>query len=295
MMVRDALRPFENHLRKAIRGKQVVIKPNFVWTGKPLCATHPDAVRAVLDVLAPMYDRQIIIGEAAIAPVGTTPIFEEYGYTKLKRDYNVELVDFNSRPTTTRWVLTDNIRPTNVEVIDDYFAEDHYIISVTRLKTHDTVVATLGLKNIVMGSLLTTKEKNFKRTMHGPAPWWLNYNMFLLARDVRPDFTVLDGLEGMQGNGPVGGEPMEHGVALAGPDVLAVDRTACDLMGIDVADVGYLNYCADAGMGNIARDRIKILGGLDIDDYAKTYKLHKNIDWQLTWKNDLPLPPMDAR
>ncbi len=57
-MVFDSLIPFENHLKEAIKNKQVVVKVNLMGPGNPLCATHPDAVRGVLDFLKPIYDKR---------------------------------------------------------------------------------------------------------------------------------------------------------------------------------------------------------------------------------------------
>jgi uncharacterized protein (DUF362 family) len=168
------------------------------------------------------------------------------------------------------------------------------VFSITRPKTHNVVVATLGMKNMVMGSPLKIYKKvNYKYMMHGAGPWWLNYNMFTVARTVRPDFTVIDGLEGMEGNGPIDGTPVEHGIALAGSDVIAVDRVGIDLMGISLEDVGYLNYCADAGLGNASHDRIKIIGSANPKDHVIKYKPHENIDWQLKWKEDLKMKTED--
>ncbi len=125
--------------------------------------------------------------------------------------------------------------------------------------------------------------------MHGAGPWWLNYNMYLVAQKVRPQFTVLDGLVGMEGNGPIKGTAVEHGVALAGPDVLAVDSIGAELMGVDIADIGYLNYCAEAGLGKIERSKIKIIGSEKPEDHVIKYKLSENINWQLKWKDEIEL------
>ncbi|MFC1508330.1 twin-arginine translocation signal domain-containing protein [Candidatus Omnitrophota bacterium] len=52
-MVIESLKPFKKEIKEGIRDKQVVIKTNFVSNGTPLCATHPDAVRGLLDFLEP--------------------------------------------------------------------------------------------------------------------------------------------------------------------------------------------------------------------------------------------------
>ncbi len=163
----------------------------------------------------------------------------------------------------------------------------------TPLKTHDVVVVTLGLKNLVMASPMKNTSLNCKYLMHGMGPWWLNYNMFVVAQRVRPQFTVIDGLEGMEGDGPIHGTRVEHGFALAGPDVVAVDRIAVDLMGFDIADIGYLNYCADAELGIIDRSKIKILGSKDPDDFVIKYKPHKAFKYQLYWKKDIAIEGWD--
>ncbi|MCE5252140.1 DUF362 domain-containing protein [bacterium] len=289
-MVGRVLKPFEKEIREGIAGKQVVIKTNFVADGTPLCATHPDAVRGLLDFLAPMYKKEIIIAESTASDKGTEQLFEDYGYTPLKKEYRVKLVELNKQSTSPYYILGKNLRPNRIQVCDTMLDPDNYIFSITRLKTHNVVVATLGLKNIIMGSPQKIyKGVNYKSQMHEMAPWGLNYNMFLVARQIRPQFTILDGLEGMEGNGPIGGTPVNHGVALAGPDVLAVDRIGVELMGIDIADVGYLNYCADAGLGVIDRSQIRIIGSDKPEDHVIKYKLNENSDWQLKWKEDIEI------
>ena len=290
-MVYQAMMPFKDEIRKGIQGKQIVIKPNFVITNNPLCATHADAVRGVLDFLKPIYDGKIIIAESSAAG-NTSPGFETYGYLALEREYNVSLLDLNTRPTKPIWVIDRNIHAASCQLIADFFDPNNYFISVTRPKTHDTVVATLGLKNIVMAAPVNPSRGGRapqKRVMHSGGPRWLHYNMFLVAQQIRPDFTVIDGLEGMEGNGPVRGTPIEHGIALAGTDVMAVDSIGMQLMNIPVENVGYLTYCGEAGLGVTDRSKIDIIGDKSPADYIKPYRLHSRIDQLLDWKTDLQI------
>jgi len=120
------------------------------------------------------------------------------------------------------------------------------------------------------------------------SPKMINLNIFLMAHRVRPDFSVLDGFEGVEGNGPAHGDPVNHGVAVAGSDYLAVDRIGAELMGVPWEHIGYLNYCATAGLGQAELSRIKIIGG-DYREYIRKYSLHDNIERQMKWKL-----PMDA-
>jgi uncharacterized protein (DUF362 family) len=86
----------------------------------------------------------------------------------------------------------------------------------------------------------------------------------------------------MEGNGPSSGDPVDHRVALVGMDWLAVDRVGIELMGIDFAKMGYLNYCTEAGMGVGDFSRIDVIGET-VADHVKTYRLHDNVEKQLNW------------
>jgi uncharacterized protein (DUF362 family) len=152
---------------------------------------------------------------------------------------------------------------------------------------------TAGTKNMVMAAPLNipaingSPQMRYKRRMHAGGPRWLNYNMFLVAKQVRPNFTVIDGVEGMQGNGPVNGFSVDHRIALAGDDVLAVDSLCAKLMGIPIEDIGYLNYCAAGGLGIIDYEKTDVIGGKDPNQYVIPYKLHDMIAKQLEWKGAL--------
>jgi uncharacterized protein (DUF362 family) len=94
----------------------------------------------------------------------------------------------------------------------------------------------------------------------------------------------------MEGNGPISGTPVDHKIAMASFDSVAIDSMAARLMGIPLENVGYLNYCAAAGLGNVDREKIDIIGGKDPDKSVITYKLSNNIKTQLEWKDPLSLP-----
>jgi uncharacterized protein (DUF362 family) len=98
---------------------------------------------------------------------------------------------------------------------------------------------------------------------------------------------VINGFEGMEGEGPVGGTPVKHGVCVVSQDWLAADRVAIELMGIDFADVGYLNYCGQTGMGKTELTQIEIVGS-PLKEHIKSYKLAANINDQLIWKRKAP-------
>jgi uncharacterized protein (DUF362 family) len=88
----------------------------------------------------------------------------------------------------------------------------------------------------------------------------------------------------MEGNGPNRGTPVDHRVCVASTDWFAADRVGIELMGIDFAKVGYLNYCAQAGPGTADIAKIKIIGE-PLANHVKQYRLSDNIEKQLVWMN----------
>ena len=295
-MVYRALKPFSNQVVKAIGGRRIVLKPNNVMIDVPLTSTHVDTLEGVLEFLKSI-DKlgNVIIAESA-ANGATLDGFDNYGYYRLISKYPVKLVDLDQEPYDTIHVFDEkDFRPHAVRMSHILLDPDSYIVSVARMKTHDRVVATLSLKNIVFGAPVkdlgytwtaARKQgtKSDKAIAHGSGFRAVNYNLYALSKYLHPHLAIVDGFEGMEGNGPNNGTPVDHRICVAGLDWLAVDRVAVELMGIDFSKVGYLNFCAQTGSGNADLKNIEILGE-KIGDHIKSYKLNENINSQLVWMN----------
>lgn len=283
-----ALKPLKDEIARGIQGKQVVIKPNMVGKETILCATHPDSIRGLLDFLKPIYDQKVIIAESTgrryTDMPGTIKHYHIYDYFPLMDEYNVELVDLNADSCTVQWLLDKDGRPLDIRIIDTFLDSNNYMISLCRIKTHNCMVVTLTAKNMLMGAPICDKKRHDKGRMHSVGVKKMNFNFFQLAYKVRPQLAILDGLEGMEGNGPTRGTPIEQGVALASTDFVAADRVGCLLMDVPFGDVGYLTYCANAGLGQGDISKMNIIGP-DPADYVKTYKLHDTFERMLEWKS----------
>jgi uncharacterized protein (DUF362 family) len=299
-MISEVMKPFEKQIRAGLKGKQLIIKPNMVVTNIALCAPHVDALRGLLEFMKPIYHGQIIIAESS-SQVNSADGFKNYGYLDLAKEYNIKFIDLNTTAGSPLYILDRNLHLDKIQVSEMFVNPDNYFISLSRLKTHNTVVMTGGLKNMAMAAPLNVpaanggRSLNYKMRMHAGGPRWLHFNLYLMAQSVRADFTVIDGVEGMEGNGPIGGTPVDHKIALAGEDVVAVDSMCARLMGIPLENVGYLNYCSASGLGNIDREKIDIIGGQDPDKYVIPYKLASNAAYQLEWKDPLNLPAPPPR
>lgn len=288
------LKAFEKEIAQAIGNRRVVIKPNNVAIDIQLSATHADSLEAILEFLKSIGKLEgTVIAESA----GTGPTwngFENYGYMRVAQKYGVKLLDLDQEESTLVHVFDQNdFRPHAVRMSKLLLDPGSFLISAAMPKTHDRVVTTLSLKNIIFGA--PVKDLGFrwgkgakpgtktdKPIAHGGGIHGINYNLFALAQRLHPHLAVIDGYAGMEGNGPCNGTAVDHRVAIVATDWLAADRVAVELMGIDFAKVGYLNYCADARLGEADLSRIEILGD-PIDRHIRQYKLAANIEEQLTW------------
>lgn len=263
-IVYQALKNIEGEVLASIGGKKILIKPNFVSCDIPLCATHVDAVRAILDFLTPHYKQQIIIGESTAMKKRTPEGFKNYGYLALQKQYNVKLVDLNENPSYEyRYVFGEGHKPLPVRIISAFLDPNTYVISAARMKTHDRVLVTLSLKNVLLGAPLndySTNDKWFLHTGENIINNFCHFNMFHLAQEIYPDLAVIDGFEGMEGNGPTHGTPVDSRVALASLDPLAADTVATKIMGFDPNRILYLRAMNEAGMGQAELDKIEVIG-----------------------------------
>lgn len=281
--ISEALKLIEHEIKDDIESKKpknIIIKPNFVSASVALSATHVDAIRATLDFLS-FWNKNIIIAESAAEGGSTFDGYKNYGYMKLKDEYDIELMDLDDDDyemidVIGKGILGEKSIPIRVSRI--MLDPNNYIISVTRLKTHDTVIATLSLKNVLVGSILGNDKSKIHQGIKE-----INHNLFLLAKRLKPDLAVIDGQEGMQGDGPVSGEAINVGVALASLDSIACDRVALEIMGIPAEDVGYLVFCGESKLGEYDLKKINVIGE-NIENCKKTFKLHSSISWQLRWK-----------
>lgn len=261
-IVYQSLKLIEDEILASIGNKKIMIKPNVVTPINPLGSLHVDGVRAILDFLAPHYKSQIIIGEAAT--INTMEGYKNYGFFALEKEYNVKLVDLNLTPYEYRYVINKDNKPIPIRIVSKYLEPDLYLISAARMKTHNIVLVTLSLKNILLGAPLNDYKKNDKSLMHTNPNTTANdichFNMFHIAQEIFPDLAVIDGFEAMEGKGPAWGTPFDARLAIASRDAVAADTLATKVMGFDPKKINYLAAMNEAGMGQGDLEKITVLG-----------------------------------
>ncbi|MFB0533627.1 MAG: DUF362 domain-containing protein [Anaerolineae bacterium] len=297
--------------------KDILIKVNFVSTTRQLASTHVDGVRALLDFLRPRYDGLITIAEGSSSDTFTG--YRNFGYLELADEYDVQLVDLNRDDWVWVQVYDRNLRPMELRAARSVVQSD-YRIAIGPPKTHDTVLVTLSLKNIVVGSMIRdvgrerssslvhtvgrlvptslkqspllagvktsvvrSLNRSDKAALHQGYPA-LNLNLYTLAKVMAPHLSVIDGYAGMEGSGPSHGDAVELRLAIASTDFLAADAVAVRIMGFDLDEVGYLHYCQIGGLGKADPEKMEVLGNCTVEECIRPFKPHPTHKRQLAWQ-----------
>ncbi|MCL5281949.1 MAG: DUF362 domain-containing protein [Planctomycetes bacterium] len=264
-IVLQSLKCIEDDILASLGGKKrILVKPNFVSTTRALAASHADEIRAILDFFKPRFQGEIIVGESAPSKNGTFEGYQNFGYLPLEKEYGIKLVDLNKEPWVYRYVFSRDHTPIPIRIISTFLDRDTYIVSAAKMKTHDRAITTLSLKNTLIGAPLNDGKRNDKGLTHQGYNFTpketLHFNMFHLAQEIWPDLGIIDGFEAMEGNGPVGGTPVDAKVALASLDPLALDILTTKIMGFDPAKIPYVKAMIEAGMGQGDLAKVQVLG-----------------------------------
>jgi uncharacterized protein (DUF362 family) len=292
--IEQALTAIDDQVRPGLKAKKyVVIKVNNVSTVNQLAATHADAIHGILDYLEPRFKGPVIVAESSAGD--TLQGFEQFGYNRLateRRSQKVQLIDLNREAKFKAIPLIDyDLHAVSTRLAARLFDPDAYVISTAMTKTHNVMVATLSIKNMGLGAPL--------HSVPGEAPWndkrkthngvrQTHYNIFVTQQVLKPFLgaAVIDGYEGMEGNGPSSGTPVPSRLAIASTDYVAADRVGIEVMGINPDWMGYLRFCAEFGLGQYDLAKIDIRGE-KIESVRRKYQLHQDIERELQWMGPL--------
>ena len=295
--VYNALLAIDDQVRPALkRKKYVLLKPNTVAVNNQLGSTHVDALRGILDYLSERTRGPVVIADSS--KDCTWDAYENFLYNRLPAEYRalkVTFVDLNEDPRPVVHEIIDrDLHLTQVRLASRLFDPDAYILGCALLKAHDNVVATLSVKNLVMAAPLHN-PRNETTKWHDKARYHQGYrqiqmNLALTAKRMRPFWgaTVIDGFEGMEGEGPLRGTAVPSRLAIASTDFVAADRIGVEAMGVNPAWPGYLQYCCDAGLGQYDLAKIDLRGSATLSEVRKIYKLHPRVNRQIEWIGPLP-------
>jgi uncharacterized protein (DUF362 family) len=238
-----------------VKDKTVLLKPNLVGFD-PLCEmnTHPYVIAATRESFLRLGAAAVLIGDGPAMDRDTEAIIESVRLREFTGPLGRTFVDLNLDDVKRVILNTRASRLKELFLPKTVLGVD-FLVSMPKLKTHHWAGVTLSLKNmfgIVPGSCYGWP----KNVLH-----WAGIDGAILDINAaaRPDFSIVDGIVGMEGNGPIQGTPKPCGVLVLGDDPVAVDATCCRVMGLRPEKVKYLN-AAGTLLGHVVAAKIQQLG-----------------------------------
>jgi len=274
-----ALEPLKADLIRRLKNlERVVIKINFVTVYKKLATTPLETVKGFIDFIKPFFKGKIIIAEEA--SVGSAKNgFRLYGFSRLaKKDPQIEVFDSGEDD-----IEIVKIKYSGGEMklpLAKIYLQSPFIASICRAKTHDTVVATLAIKNLLVGAIQGGISQRSK--IHQGKD--IHRIMTEITQFTYPDLAIIDGVIGMEGNGPGSGNPIRADWILSSLDPLAADSLAAYLMGFKIEDIGYLNLMKEKNLGRLyPKDKIPVIGD-NPEELKKSFRPHQTFEYQRQWQ-----------
>jgi uncharacterized protein (DUF362 family) len=221
----------------AVAGKRVLLKPNLVEfaADKPI-NTHPHFVAAVMEAFQALGAADVRIGEGPGHRRMTLDLADAAGYFTAIRQFENRFTDLNL-DAVRRVGVSGGFSKLKELFLPESVLGCDLLVSVAKMKTHHWAGATLSMKNlfgIVPGGVYGWP----KNVLH----WAGIHESIADINALLPkQFCLVDGIEAMEGNGPILGTRKNAGVFVAGAHPPSVDATCCQIMGLDPAKIGYLD------------------------------------------------------
>jgi len=241
---------------KEIRGKRILLKPNLVEPHASVgpINTHPLVIGGAAEAFLRAGASKVLVAEGPGHSRDSLLVLEESGMQDVLRADRIPFVDLNyvsgytvKNPGRRTRLLTLTL-PVTLREVD-------WVVSVAKMKTHHWVGVTLSMKNlfgVMPGSYYGWPKNLFHRE-------GIEKSILDINQAVEPDFSIVDGIVGMEGDGPIMGTPKHAGVLVMGRNLPAVDATCARIMGIDPHKVSYL-AAASGRLGPIRDSDIRQRG-----------------------------------
>ena len=251
-----------------VAGRSVLLKPNLVeFDPQGVINTNPAVVAAAIEAFKRLDARQVTVAEGPGHRRDNEYLLRASGLQDILDQHRTRYVDLNSDDVSERSLSS---RFTSLGRLDlpNTVLEADLVVSMPKLKTHHWAGVTLSMKNmfgVIPGSIYGWP----KNVLH-----WAGIDESIVDINsalAMPRFAIVDGIVGMEGNGPIQGTPRRAGVLIFGEDPVAVDATAARLMRIDPAKVKHLRTAGEF-LGNIDREKI-VQVGEPIESLAQDFQV----------------------
>ena len=251
--VAGCLEPLGGMKRFVKLGMHVLLKPNMFTGARPdqAVTTHPLMVQVVAE-LVEAAGGEAIIGDSSSGQTKDNPAI-------WKKTRMVSAAEASGTPL----VLFDGVSWREVDGVNYFIArpalEADLVINLPKLKTHDLTLYSGAVKNI-FGVIPGMR----KRDIHLRAPGVPDFSRELvnLLAIIRPGLTIMDGVVGLEGQGPgPSGTPHAFGVLAASSDPVALDAVMSHAMGFKTGEVTHLLQASERGLGVADLRLIHVAGG----------------------------------
>ena len=263
----DLLRQGMKNYNFNLNGKRVVLKANLVeYHAARTINTNPVLIAAAIDTFRQLGAKEVIVADGPGHQRDTEMLLELSGLDAVVKDAKTKFVDLNTDsihrvPTASQFTTMGELW------LPETILNADLVVSMPKLKTHHWAGVTLSLKNLfgVIPSVHYGWPKNVLH-WHG-----INESIVDIATTVKPGFTIIDGVEGMEGNGPLHGQTVNSQVIVMSDNLAAADATATRLMGLDPTKIVHLNYLRQLGEP-IVEHRIS-QAGEKLQDYRREFQV----------------------
>ena len=238
--------------RADIKGKRILLKPNLVEThpGALHINTHPLVVRGAVEAFMAYGAAEVLVAEGPGHCRDSLLLLEESGLAEVLAEDRIRFVDLNYEQGYGVPNVGGRSRLKTLTFPETLKKAD-WIVSMAKMKTHHWAGVTLSMKNLfgVMPGSLYGWPKN---VLH-----WAGISKTILDiyATLRPYLAIVDGIVGMEGDGPIMGKPRPAEVLVMGRNFPAVDATCARIMGINPHKVDYLAE-TDGWLGTIRESSI---------------------------------------
>jgi len=250
-VILDGIKSF----RLEVMGKRVLLKPNLVeYERDTVINTHPSVIGAAIEAFLKLGAKEVRVGEGPGHRRDTDGLLLASGLYPFLRDTKTQFVDLNLDDIRRVPLQSDFMGIDSLYFADSVLQTD-LLVSMPKLKTHHWAGMTLSMKNLfgIVPGLKYGWPKNFLH-WHG-----INESIIDINSTVRSHFAIVDGIVGMEGNGPIQGTPKPVGVLVFGDDPVAVDATCARVAQLNPEKIEYLRKAGEF-LGNHLEARIDQVG-----------------------------------
>jgi uncharacterized protein (DUF362 family) len=254
-------------------GKHVVLKPNMVEyeEGYPI-TTNPAVVKAAVKLCNHLGAKKITVAEGPGHMRDIDMLLAKTGIGKAVQELGLPFVDLNL-DDVVKVPIENGFTNLKYIFLPKTIVEADAVVSLPKMKTHHWVGVTLSMKNL-FGVIPGRKYGYPKNLLHFKG---IPQCIMDINRTVKPAFAIVDGIVGMEGDGPVHGTAKNSHVLVLGDDLAAVDATCARIMGFKPTDFDYINVAGKV-IGNIEETQIDLFG-------AKIEEVMQKFEPSITFKD----------